>query len=374
MILRRNNSPNFDGTTLQLLVPIELKYSSVFYLPDGDLVAAYNISPPNSHLRSAVNQAYDYTRFTDFGILMTDKQLFCIKREGHKCLISTGISLFEEASPLTAAAAMYCMLLLSEAAFRGKQQHRDDVCTSERSYQFDELFEGCGAGGDFPRILGSGNFQVLEGRVAGRAAAVKLADLSKQPHAEALFRHEAEVYQRLAALQGVCVPRLLAYGHLDGGQYFLATSLEGASLDSKQGRAMPYEAVVRSTMHALDQIHEHGVLHGDLALRNVVLAAAGDKALLLDFGISVVLSGPQAEAAAIGEPHVAKEQERQQLLAELCELHGGGPDVPPCSTGAASWPVAAIAPRFSSGLHDTGYVDGRKEEEVVIGDRQLDVD
>ena len=46
---------------------------------------------------------------------------------------------------------------------------------------------------------------------------VKIADIFKHPELELELTHEGDVYERLRALQGVVIPRLVAYGRFAEG-------------------------------------------------------------------------------------------------------------------------------------------------------------
>ncbi|KAG2444681.1 hypothetical protein HXX76_001425 [Chlamydomonas incerta] len=136
---------------------------------------------------------------------------------------------------------------------------------------------------DRPRCLSdSTRGVVLQGALGGVPAAVKLADLwqDEDGRAKQAFKHEVVMYQEhLAPLQGRYVPRLLAFGTCDGWQFFLATSLEGPPLSSEEawaaeasGSSSTQEDISAAALAALDEVHGVGVLHGDVALRNFVLA------------------------------------------------------------------------------------------------------
>ncbi|KAG2444684.1 hypothetical protein HXX76_001428 [Chlamydomonas incerta] len=138
---------------------------------------------------------------------------------------------------------------------------------------------------DRPRCLSDSIWGVvLQGELGGVPAAVKLADLwqDEDGRAKQAFKHEAAMYQEhLAPLQGRYVPRLLAFGTCDGWQFFLATSLEGPPLSSEEAWAAEasgssssstQEDISAAALAALDEVHGVGVLHGDVALRNFVLA------------------------------------------------------------------------------------------------------
>ena len=63
-------------------------------------------------------------------------------------------------------------------------------------------------------------------------------------------------------------------------------------------------------MKALDSLHENGVLHGDVALRNFV--CEGDKVMILDFGFSKFHEHFDDEADWANEV-----QEEKRILTKL---------------------------------------------------------
>lgn len=60
---------------------------------------------------------------------------------------------------------------------------------------------------------------------------MKLVDVFQCPEMKTALQHEADMYNKMTAIQGVHVPHLLAYGFIQGtGSYFIATSFEGFAL------------------------------------------------------------------------------------------------------------------------------------------------
>ncbi|PNH00045.1 hypothetical protein TSOC_014152 [Tetrabaena socialis] len=260
-------------------------------------------------------------------------------------------------------------------------------CDAERECTSSQLFPGRSfdprvPDGVPPSLGNSCLGVVLEGAVGGRAAAVKLVDLWQGPEGKEAVLREVRTYQLLQPLQGVYVPHLLGYGFCDGWQYFLATSLEGPTLTSEEGWALGEEATCAAAFAALDAVHRCGVLHGDIALRNFVLAAqpagvggsaaggGGDwggvsqtsttaqqpqlqpRVMLLDFGHSQLV----AEAAkAWGEEPAALIQRERRTLQDLLGWEPSSPlpvPLPPVDTDAGSGAKAAAASGGAGG--DTG--------------------
>jgi len=94
------------------------------------------------------------------------------------------------------------------------------------------------------------------------------------------MRNEVQVYQHLHKLQGLVVPRLLWYGELVPG-------MADAIATEYSGGAFPYKPSAdqkQGAIDALDMLHQNGILHGDVELKNFV--CQGSKVFILDFGFS----------------------------------------------------------------------------------------
>lgn len=136
----------------------------------------------------------------------------------------------------------------------------------------------------------------------GRAVALKLLhpELASDPEMQRRFRREAAV---LRALDHPSVVRVLDLGSDERGRLFTVMELlEGETLLARLERCgrLPLAEVValaRGIGAALDAVHAHGVLHGDLKPANVFLLGAEDASVqgegscrikLVDFGTSKV--------------------------------------------------------------------------------------
>jgi serine/threonine-protein kinase len=119
----------------------------------------------------------------------------------------------------------------------------------------------------------------------GRAVALKLLhpELATDPEMQRRFRREAAV---LRALDHPSVVRVLDLGSDERGRLFTVMELlEGETLLARlerRGRLPQDEvlAIARGIGAALDAVHAHGVLHGDLKPANVFLLGPDDPAYL----------------------------------------------------------------------------------------------
>lgn len=108
---------------------------------------------------------------------------------------------------------------------------------------------------------------------------------------------EAAAYGSMNTLQGRVVPQLLALGLIEGGGgCFMATTVvQGSPLDKV--RMTP--ALASAATAAVQQLHDHGFIHGDLALQNLIACTTADgstKVMLVD--LARARSAQPAECAA----------------------------------------------------------------------------
>jgi len=173
-------------------------------------------------------------------------------------------------------------------------------------------------------ILGGAGAGFKKQRVHGYESFIKLLSPALvDPDDAKELKHEAEMYQVLEPLWGSSVPGLVYQGALERGKFALITTDEGESLATEKGLgcARKSQGLLHSRAHeALNQLHGLGVLHGDVALRNVVVNSTG--------GVKVIDFGRSTKVIA-GDPN-ARESfrvEHAQLDAELARYGLGGSGV-----------------------------------------------
>ena len=124
-----------SGDRNTVLVAVEVKTSAALWVPPGrSLPDVYAEAGKNSKIVKAVHQLYSYLDRVPYGVLLTDKQLFCMRREHDELLCSPSIPLTAEqgeaaaggfgAGSLTAAAALYCTLRWSQAWWVQRRQQQ----------------------------------------------------------------------------------------------------------------------------------------------------------------------------------------------------------------------------------------------------------
>lgn len=124
----------------------------------------------------------------------------------------------------------------------------------------------------------------------GQQVAIKFlhSELARDPEMGRRFRREASI---LKSLDHPGVVRVVEVGEDDSGRaYTVMELLQGETLEARleRGPLTPREfsVILNHVATALDAVHAHGVLHGDLKPANVFLLEEGTK--LVDFGTSKV--------------------------------------------------------------------------------------
>lgn len=116
----------------------------------------------------------------------------------------------------------------------------------------------------------------------------------EHPDRDELY-HEFQVYSRLTNLQGKVIPRLLWYGEIaEDVADALVTEYGGTSLErlfesEDELNKVQAQQVQQQALHALREMHDAGVLHGDAEARNVVWqrqSDGGGRVLFVDLGMA----------------------------------------------------------------------------------------
>ncbi|MBL8606139.1 MAG: protein kinase, partial [Myxococcales bacterium] len=132
---------------------------------------------------------------------------------------------------------------------------------------------------------GGGEVWAVRDRLGGGSLALKLLGPAAGEHELAALVREAT---SLSALEGLGVPRIVAFGSLHGGRRYLVRELvEGQSLervlDTPRGPA--WLGALVDAADQLTTLHRTGLLHGDVKPANVVVGEGG-RGTLVDLGLA----------------------------------------------------------------------------------------
>jgi predicted Ser/Thr protein kinase len=95
------------------------------------------------------------------------------------------------------------------------------------------------------------------------------------------LRHEHRAYERLHGVAGV--PE--CYG-VAGGRYLVLDYVEGPN--ARDAKLSDRDGFYDRALAVIQAMHARGVAHVDLKRRDNILVAAGERPLILDFGVSVL--------------------------------------------------------------------------------------
>lgn len=144
------------------------------------------------------------------------------------------------------------------------------------------------------QLAAGGMGAVYEARVRGGDAEVAIkflhSELAADPEMNRRFRREATI---LKSLDHPGVVRIVDVGtDAQGRSYTVMELLRGETLEARIERGRieldEFLSIADAIASALDAVHEHGVLHGDLKPANVFLTGDAVVAKLVDFGTSKV--------------------------------------------------------------------------------------
>ncbi len=166
-------------------------------------------------------------------------------------------------------------------------------------------------------LLGSGGIATVYRARASDGSPIALKVLSPPMPANAeilLARFEREAHTA-ARLNHPAIVRVLDVGQAEGYAFMTMTLVEGGSLAARLAQFDRLDEAASADLawqmaDALDYAHRQGVIHRDVKPSNILLAA-GDRALLTDFGVALALDDPvlTRPGQTVGTPvYMAPEQ------------------------------------------------------------------
>src|SRR5689334_23174422 len=127
---------------------------------------------------------------------------------------------------------------------------------------------------------GSGEVWSVRDRVSGSVLALKVLSMESGEAEIAALVREAVA---LSGLEGLGVPRIIAFGALrDGRRYMVRELVEGRSLDEilHHRRDGTWLEPIASACDQLTIVHRAGLLHGDVKPANIIVGDGGSGTLV----------------------------------------------------------------------------------------------
>jgi hypothetical protein len=183
------------------------------------------------------------------------------------------------------------------------------------------------------RLIQVPKYGQVVGKFVNYLGTPKHTDWSEEALIE-LEETEIAAYEHLQSLQGIVIPKFIFNGSDFNFFFVTVTSYEGVSLQRLVELDGYLSLNVRlSAMSSLRRIHEAGVLHGDVALRNVVYREVDGMVLWVDL--------ERAYIRKVEDDGMWFENEAKGELEQLDELWRDIPTSPPPKPTTEVAPVAA---------------------------------
>ncbi len=173
---------------------------------------------------------------------------------------------------------------------------------------------------------GAGEVWAVRDRHTGRRYALKLLSVDANEGAAASLIKEAVA---LSGLEGLGVPRVINFGRLPDQSrlYMLRELVEGTSLleqiDSGTDSRVCLSALALAA-EKLTRVHRSGLLHGDIKPANIIVAAEGNDANLVDLGLAEPFREHGSLARGLTPKYAAPELLAGGALTVRAEVHALG--------------------------------------------------
>jgi serine/threonine-protein kinase PknK len=174
---------------------------------------------------------------------------------------------------------------------------------------------------------GGGEVWAVRDRLRGTRAAFKVLNQNAGSQESLALVREAFA---LSGLEGLGLPRVIAFGKLETGETYLVRELiEGRSLQDileTQSESAPSLAWTRAFTGALDQLtvlHRAGILHGDIKPANMIVTAEG-QGRWVDLGLAAPFRSKGEPARGLTPQFAAPELFKGEPLTVRCEVYSAG--------------------------------------------------
>ncbi|MFO0664503.1 MAG: sigma 54-interacting transcriptional regulator [Polyangiaceae bacterium] len=176
---------------------------------------------------------------------------------------------------------------------------------------------------------GGGQVWSVRDRLSGQTLAFKVLRDGATEHEALALVHEATV---LSGLEGLGLPRVLAFGKVQGakgssGRLFMVRELvAGESLETvlEEGHAhTKWLAPLLEAGEQLAAVHRTGMLHGDIKPANIVVTDTG-RGTLVDLGLAAPLASRGVDARGLTPRFAAPELLRGEPLTVRAEVFSFG--------------------------------------------------
>jgi serine/threonine-protein kinase PknK len=172
---------------------------------------------------------------------------------------------------------------------------------------------------------GGGEVWSVRDRATGRVLALKV--LSRDAGGAEIGALVREAVA-LSGLEGLGVPRVVAFGALrDGRRYLVRELVEGQSLDEllhdDEDRSASWMGAIATACDQLTVVHRAGLLHGDLKPANIIVGADG-RGTLVDLGLAAPWREGGTAAQGLTPKYAAPELFDGESLTVRAEVYALG--------------------------------------------------
>jgi hypothetical protein len=269
----------------------------------------------------AITQLWGYLSVNNlkYGILTTFNDTYFFRREFSedqsvsRLEISRSVAIGDTSVPIVGALCYFSSLLLESYLYASPYSTHILPLKSPANVnkyevaQVDMSHFDFGVATDFQK----GPNVIVGDYARDKTALFKLLDSTKKG-TTTMFLTELEAYKRLDELQGAIVPNLYRSYLMSGFLFSFVLQDCGQPISPSQFREF-YEQIVSG----LKAVHQKGVLHGDIALRNILIDSTSTKVTIIDFGVASFFGckpDNESELRFISEEEEWNEQCESELL------------------------------------------------------------